>query len=253
MSQTRVPRRPRQTSSLVPSQDLFLARARSSRRRFARRLLVGAALLAAVATAVWLVWFSSVLTVRTVAVVGVDGAQAAAVRAAADVPMGRPLVEVDTSAIAARVRERPDVASVRVERSWPRTVTVRVSPRAPVLVLVGAGGGRRLVDGSGVAYAAPSSVPRGLPVAVATSASGESPEAVRAVVGVVTSMSPALLREVTKLQVEGPSEVSFRLRGITVDWGGTEAPERKARIVRALLAQRPRVIDVSAPDTPVTR
>jgi cell division protein FtsQ len=36
-------------------------------------------------------------------------------------------------------------------------------------------------------------------------------------------------------------------------WGGIDAPERKLTIMEALLKGAPRVIDVSAPDTPVTR
>ena len=39
----------------------------------------------------------------------------------------------------------------------------------------------------------------------------------------------------------------------TVVWGGVQEPERKLAIMTALLKGSPKVVDVSAPDTPVTR
>ena len=47
--------------------------------------------------------------------------------------------------------------------------------------------------------------------------------------------------------------VSFTLGGVDVVWGGADAADRKLRILEALLPTDPAVIDVSAPDTPVTR
>jgi cell division protein FtsQ len=36
-------------------------------------------------------------------------------------------------------------------------------------------------------------------------------------------------------------------------WGGVALPEKKLTVMTALLKDSPKVIDVSAPDTPVTR
>ena len=47
--------------------------------------------------------------------------------------------------------------------------------------------------------------------------------------------------------------VSFTLGGVDVVWGGADEAERKLAILQALLPTKPGVIDVSAPDTPVTR
>ena len=47
--------------------------------------------------------------------------------------------------------------------------------------------------------------------------------------------------------------MSFTLGEVDVIWGGAAEAERKLRILQVLLPTAPDVIDVSAPDTPVTR
>ena len=47
--------------------------------------------------------------------------------------------------------------------------------------------------------------------------------------------------------------VTFTLGSRTVVWGSGEESTRKVAILRALLRTKAKVIDVSAPDTPVTR
>ena len=49
------------------------------------------------------------------------------------------------------------------------------------------------------------------------------------------------------------SLVTFALGNRTVVWGSGEASVRKVAILTALLPTQAKVIDVSAPDSPVTR
>ena len=52
---------------------------------------------------VWLGWFSSVLTASKVEVHGVGAGASGRVRTVAKVPLGGPLMRVDTDAVAARL------------------------------------------------------------------------------------------------------------------------------------------------------
>ena len=63
----------------------------------------------------------------------------------------------------------------------------------------------------------------------------------------------ALQRQVTDVTVSGANLVTLRVCGTTVVWGGVAQPEKKLTVMSALLKSRPKLIDVSAPDTPVTR
>jgi len=107
---------------------------RQAGRRRHRRVahLLGAA--AAVVGAVALTR-TALLDVDRVAVTGAERTGAEAVRRAARVEPGEPLVSVDTGAVADRVEALPWVATARVERSWPSTVRIRVTEREPVAVV----------------------------------------------------------------------------------------------------------------------
>jgi cell division protein FtsQ len=80
-----------------------------------------------------------------------------------------------------------------------------------------------------------------------------SKDALLAAVDVVEVLPPALQRQTTKVTVSGANLVTLRVRGTTVVWGGVGQPEKKLTVMSALLKTRPKLIDVSAPDTPVTR
>ena len=80
-----------------------------------------------------------------------------------------------------------------------------------------------------------------------------SRDALLAAVAVVKVLPAPLQRQVTDVTVSGANLVTMRVRGTTVVWGGVAQPEKKLTVMSALLKSRPKLIDVSAPDTPVTR
>ena len=71
------------------------------------------------------------------------------ITAAAGVPKHRALIDVDTAAVARRIRTLPWVRTVRVTKTWPATVRIDVVERVPVAAVPAAAGGWALVDRSG--------------------------------------------------------------------------------------------------------
>lgn len=244
------PPRPRGVAS---SRSRFEARATQVRRRPWRAVLATVALLAAAGGLVWLLWWSPVLDVRSIAVTGVTGPEERAVAALVQVPDGTPLARVDTGAVADRVRSRVTIAEVSIQRSWPHTLTVHVVPRTPAIVVKNPQGQLEVVDRSGVSFGEVTTPPAGVPVVSATTDVAMSDEAIRTAIAVVESLPPNLSTRVSSLTVSSADLVTFKVGSTTVAWGNADQGARKVEIVRALLATKPSRIDVSAPDTPVTR
>lgn len=227
-----------------------LGSVRRTRRRRTLRLIGVAVLVAAL---VWLVWFSPVLVVRSVDVVGLTGAEQQAVAARVVDQTGRPMASVDLDGVAARVRSLPEVAEVRVDRSWPSTLTVQAVLRTPAMVLRSPQGVLQVVDVEGVVFATVAKAPAGVPMVRVSGSGRASPDAVGAALGLVRVLPPSLAARVRDITVGSADRVTFQVGSTTVVWGTTGQEELKLRIVQALLPHKRAVIDVSAPDTPVTR
>jgi cell division protein FtsQ len=202
---------------------------------------------------VWTVWFSTLLTLRTVTVEGVGGAERTAVIEAAKAPLGVPLVSVDTDAITERVRGRITVAEARVTRSWPHAITITVQPRVAALVLKNPQGQLEVVDATGVIFGQVPAAPPGVPVVSAASDAGADKSALMAALSLIKALPKDLADQVTTITVSSANLVTFTLGDVPVTWGGADQPARKIQILRALLKTHPSAIDISAPDTPVTR
>lgn len=230
----------------------FAARARRQR---LRRVLAGLASVAGVgvvAAAVWLVGWSDVMTLENVRVEGASGQLADRVVDVSEAPLGTPLVRVETSAMAERVRSLPEIASVDVERSWPRSVTVSVTPRVG-LAAVSDGSTWLLIDDAGVLFGDTPTQPADVPVVEVPLTPGAAPT--RAAAVSVLAGLPAPLREQVA-GVSASSEADVRLEldsGATVLWGTSERTDRKAEVLLALLAQSAGTYDVSAPERPALR
>jgi cell division protein FtsQ len=244
--------RPRSTG-LASSRVRFHQRAQEVRRRPARLIGYLAALVAVLALLVWVVGFSSLMAVSRIEVVGVPKSEVPAIRALANVPVGEPLARVDRDAVAARVAERATVADVSIERSWPRTLVIHASPRVPFLVVTNPQGQLQVVDETGVAYAEVSRPPKGVPIVHAVTEAALSHDALAAAVSVVRVLPVELQRKVTNVTVSSANLVTLRIGTTSVVWGGVAEPERKLAIMTVLLQGKPKLIDVSAPSTPVTR
>jgi cell division protein FtsQ len=196
-------------------------------------------------------WLTPVLSARTIAVVGNVGVSGDEVLAALAVPVGEPLLRIDTGAAAQRVAAIAKVDHARVERVYPSTLRVTVVERTPA-VFYDAPEGTHLMDASGVAYAI-EPAPPGVPRLKTESPGSADPRTVDALAA-LTALPPDLRGQV--LEVSAGSLDDIRL-ALTDDrqliWGSAENSGRKAAIAPPLLSQPGKVYDVSSPDLPTIR
>ncbi|WP_435829818.1 cell division protein FtsQ/DivIB [Nocardia neocaledoniensis] len=194
-----------------------------------------------------LAWFTPVLSVRTVRVDGLAAVPEQEVRGRLEIPDGRSMLRIDTTAIAQRVAQISKVRSVRVQRKFPSTVLVTVVERTPVLYFE-TPDGAHLIDAESVEFAIEAAPPVGVPKLL-TEGAFTGPAAARAAVDVLVTLPPALSVQVGEVVARSNSDVSLNLRdGRKVVWGGTGDGERKAAVVLPLLTREGTVFDVSSPN-----
>lgn len=205
--------------------------------------------LAAVAGTLWLLLGSSLLGARQVEVAGTVELSELQVRTAAQVPLGTPLLLLDTAAIESRVQQLRRVADVQVSRSVTGTVRIALSERTPVAVAP-AGDQVALVDATATSYAVVAEAPWDLPeLRVPRVAPTE--DTARAAVQVLTELPAALLDRVKLVSARSPADVVLRLRDDReVHWGAPTRTARKAAVLEPLLTQPGDVYDVSSPQLP---
>ena len=240
-------------SGVSSSANRFRERALSNRRRPWRRALLVVVVATTVALLAWTVGWSPWLGVDRVEVTGVTGPEADAVARLVEVPVGTPLARVDTEAVGARVRERVTVAEVSVRRSWPGTLVVEVVPRSAALVVRDPQGRLEVVDPEGISFGTVRAVPKGVPVVTATGAEGTTKEALLSSLALLDALPAHLAGKVSGIKVSSANLITFTLGPRSVVWGSGEDSARKVAILSALLKTKAKVIDVSAPDPPVTR
>lgn len=135
---------------------------RAPSRRSLIIILIVAVLLGAFG--VWALYASNWLRVERVSPTGTKVLTPHEVVAAADAPMNAPLASVDTDVLAHRLRARlPRIKTVDVERSWPHTISLKVTERVPELLLR-SGGKFVEVDAGGVRFATVGTAPKGVPL-----------------------------------------------------------------------------------------
>jgi cell division protein FtsQ len=226
--------------------------------------LAGLGILAGVA---WALLGSKLLVVRSVMVRGTHLVSAAQVIAAADVPLGTPLMRVDTTRVAQRVEGIRQVASASVAKDWPDHLVITVRERVPVVAVRMAGGGFDLVDPDGVIVRWSAARPGALPQFLTAVPGG----ALRGDPGLATTS--AVLAELPSWLFKSVAEVSAAGTGVgtgaapgsgelvtlylsggkTVVWGGADRAAQKDRELTILMRNPGRYFDVSAPGTVVTK
>lgn len=232
----------------------FAERAAQVRGVQARRWLVGVVVIAVVAAAVWAFGFSSLLDVRSVAVTGADRADRSAVEQVAEQELGTPLARVDGADVERRVADEvPGVKAASVDRGWPHTLKVKVTSRVPELAVARDDGSFRLLDIEGVPIRTVSSPPKGVPSVTADDGAEVSGHGVKAASGMLQALPEDLRSDISKVSVDAADQVSFNLGKTEVVWGDASSPDVKVRVIPILLEKKPDLIDVSAPDAPVTK
>ncbi len=201
-----------------------------------------------------LLYDSGLADVEHVQVTGVLTVETRDVLAAAAIEPGEPLVAVDVDAVASRVAAVPAVASARVGRHWPDTVSIEVTERVAV-ALAEAPQGLVLVDATGVAFRPAPPVPPALPRLTFTPVGAGDP-ATTAALAVLAALPEALRAQVETVRVAGsvtggPPFVTLGLTGDRqVRWGPPDRSDSKAAVLGPLLTRRGSVYDVASPELP---
>ncbi|MFF7749900.1 cell division protein FtsQ/DivIB [Streptomyces sp. NPDC007971] len=238
---------------------------RSSRRRLRAIVILVAALALLGGGSAWVLYGSQWLRVQHVAVSGTLVLTPAEVREVASVPLGEPLISVDTKAIEARLRRKlPRIDTVDVVRSWPHGIGLKVTERTPVLLARKAGNFVEIDDG-GVRFAMVSQAPKGVPLLEMTASRKGSGAAafrrfgterlVREAVRVAGELPAAVAGQTRTIQVRSYDDISLVLGGgRTAAWGSAESGRAKARALTALMKAAPgaRHFDVSVPTAPAS-
>ena len=170
-------------------------------------------------------------------------AAAQEVQNTASVPLGEPLAQLDTDAIAQHLSTIGWIDHIDVRRGWPHDVVIAVTPRTPIATR----GDGTVVDATGVAFTPVAVVPAGLPTVHAENLG------LVAAMGVLTSLPDDIRQKVVSLKATTRDDVELTLKSSAiVRWGSAEQAELKAEVTRALLKRKAKIYDVSAPELPTT-
>lgn len=228
-------------------------RRRPSRWKAAFVLLL---VLGVLGTATWVLLGSRLLVVRHFQVTGAKIVPRDRVTTVAGVPLGTPMIRLDTDAVRDRVEGIQEFESARVERHWPATVRIVVQERVP-LVMVERDRRYYQLDRYGVTVLTTSVRPRGLPALVVANP-GPADPATGAALKVRSALPPGFVQRLTVIEASGPESVTLRLKGgMTAVWGAPERTEEKLRLLDVFLTtsagRSAHTIDVSSPEVVATR
>ncbi|WP_329165452.1 FtsQ-type POTRA domain-containing protein [Streptomyces sp. NBC_01267] len=222
-------------------------------------ILVLAVAVVLVSGGIWALYGSTWLRAERVRTSGVRVLTRDQVESAAAVPIGAPLISVDTTAVENRLRNKlPRIDSVTVTRSWPHTISLKVTERKPVLLMKSSGKYTE-VDAKGVRFDTVDSAPKGVPLLELTA--DQSPSHLRfgtdrlrvEAVRVAGELPSAVAAETLFVRVRSYDSVSLELTGHrVVTWGSSEFGPAKAHTLIALMKADPKAshFDVSAPTAP---
>lgn len=228
------------------------------RRQWARRwvrwryVVLLVALVALVATAVWLVFFSATLSVKKVEVTGNELLGDGRVERVAAIPDGQQLAFVDLERAARRIETLAEVKDAEVTRQWPDAVVIDVTERTAVAVAE-LGGKIRGLDAEGIVFREYKSAPPGLPRVRPQTSTGT--DALKEAAAVVSALPQDLAARVDHVEVQTIDQITLVLRdGRQVLWGSAEESDLKAEVLTGMLAQvQAKSYDVSVPSNPVSK
>jgi cell division protein FtsQ len=237
-----------------------------------RRRLLASAVLAVISAAVLalLAVHSALVGVRHLRIRGAVHTDLGLVTRTAGLDSSTPMVDVNGSAIAARLLRLPWVGTVRVTREWPATVRIQISERTPVAFAptgIQAGPAHwAVVDQTGRVLAMSNEPPTGLlrltGVAPAGRPGTQLDSEADAALSVAASLPPDL---VSRLATVGPAtgrrddpDTALTLRGSgVVLWGTPDDAADKTVALRTVLTRvdltRVATIDVRVPQAPTVR
>jgi cell division protein FtsQ len=196
-------------------------------------------------------YFTPLMSVRNFVIEGLQAVPQDEVVAAAAVPTGTPLLQVDTEKVADRVAAIRRVASVRVQREYPSTLRVVIVERIAVAVKDLSDGSHQF-DRDGVDFAT-GPPPPGVPYLDVENPGPRDPPT-RAALQVLVALHPDVTALVGRIAAPSVASITLTLKdGRVVVWGTTDRTEAKAETLAALLTQPGHTYDVSSPDLPTVK
>ncbi len=220
------------------------------------RLILGTLMVVAAGVGLVLIaYLTPLMSVRSTDILDNGSVPADEILRVAAVPQGTPLLQVDTRAVAQRVATIPSVESVRVQRSYPSSLTITVVERVPV-VIVTSGDEVHVLDRSGVSFlhfvraqGVPPEVLK-LPV-LETPNPGPADPTTREAITAVAGLPESLARQVIRVSANSPVDIEFLLTGNRrVIWGDSDRGAEKARTLTYLLSRDAKMYNVSSPEFP---
>jgi cell division protein FtsQ len=196
-------------------------------------------------------YFTPAMSARNIIVAGVGVVTREEVLDAANVRLGTPLLQINTSQIADRVAAIRRVASARVQRQYPSALRITITERVPVVVK-DFPDGPHLFDRDGVDFAT-APPPPALPY-IDVDNPGPNDPTTKAALQVLLTLRPEVLAQVGRISAPSVSSITLTLGdGRAVVWGTTDRAAEKAEKLAALLTQPGRIYDVSSPDLPTVK
>jgi cell division protein FtsQ len=216
------------------------------------KVLMWSALVSVIAVGVGLLlYFTPIMSARITDISGLSTVTREEVEQAAAVPSDKPLLQIDTDAVAERVATIRRVASARVQREYPSTLRITVVERIP-LVVKDYPDGSHLFDRDGVDFAT-APPPPGLPYLDADTP-GPTDLPTLAALQVLTALRPELAGQVMRIAAPSVAAITLTLvDGLDVIWGTTDRTDEKALKLGALLTQPGHTYDLSSPDLPTVK
>jgi cell division protein FtsQ len=221
---------------------------RRNRKKF-RRALILSGLVLVISGLVWVFYFSELLTLKKISVVGnLKHTTVEEVIKSVNIPAGIQLARLDRAVVLASLSDIPSILEIELRRVWPSEVVLAISEREPVLVEKG-NQGWVFVAADGTVFGQLEIRPQEFLEVRSAS------DAARAEAANLLGQLPLWLQDLVLLiNAESANNIQLDLEdGRTVVWGNSKDSELKADVLKALFEVDAKVLDVSAPNLPVTR
>lgn len=221
---------------------------RRNRKKF-RRALILSGLVLAISGLVWVFYFSELLTLKKISVVGnLKHTTVEEVIKSVDIPAGIQLARLDRAVVLASLSDIPSILEIELRRVWPSEVVLAISEREPVLVEK-RNQGWVFVAADGTVFGQLEIRPQEFLEVMSAS------DAARVEAANLLGQLPLWLKDLVLLINAGSAnDIQLDLEdGRTVVWGNSKDSELKADVLKALFEVDAKVLDVSAPNLPVTR
>lgn len=218
------------------------------------RIIILATVVLLIGATVWVVWFSPLLIARSVVVSGNAHASTAEIIETAEVPIGTPLVAVDTQLIEERVMTIPVMAEVVVRREITGVVKIVVT-EAKAAYIIPISGLYLVVSDQGKGFDMVPEPPEGLPTVNMVIDDSEASVRLMVDAAAILQALPESVRSLmTLLGAQTPDTFLISLNdGRQILWGSTEDSELKATVIEGLLNVPASYYDISSPSHPATR